>query len=231
MVCKHGFAILPSGFSSQYLKEFCQHLSHLDLQERHHERSPYDKTHFSFNGHPQLDKEMYGQIFACEELCEALHMLTPHWWIGTHGGDKVTGGSKSHQLLHSDWPQYSTTSMDHGFALAVSLAVHDVDENRAAIRAVPWSNPGWADVDHHGCYADCFEGERAGFYLKLKKGDLLIRDVRAAHAGSENQDYRDRVLPGVTICHPWTRRSDVIETAATNEKKGIAVKKRKALWM
>ena len=108
--------------------------------------------------------------------------------------------------------------MENGFALYVSHAVHDVPRDRAAIRVVPWSAPGWTELDDHGKYADCCEGKRKGFYAEMKAGDILIRDVRAAHAGSANHVSRDRVLPGVAVYHPWTWRSDVIETEAKNEK-------------
>ena len=104
--------------------------------------------------------------------------------------------------------------MEKGFALFVSLAVHDVPWDRAAIRVVPWSVPGWTEVDDHGNYADCFEG----FYIEMKAGDILIRDVRAAHAGSPNHASLDRVLPGAAVYHPWTWQPDVIETGAKNEK-------------
>ena len=93
----HGFAILESGFSSEYLENFHQHLLCLDLHEEQHHRQPYDNTHFSFNDHPLLDVEMYEKIFTCDGLREALDLLAPQWWIGKCGGDKVNAGSKSHQ--------------------------------------------------------------------------------------------------------------------------------------
>ena len=170
------------------------------------------------NGHPLLDYKMYEEIFTCGDLCDALDLLAPNWTIGTRGGDKVKAGSQSHQLLHSDWPEYSTRSMKKGFALAVSLAVHDVPSHRAAIRVVPWSAPGWTELDDDGTYADCIGGMRQGFYAEMLAGDILIRDVRAAHAGSANHASQDRVLPGVQIYHPWTWVSDGNEKAAKNEK-------------
>ena len=50
----------------------------------------------------------------------------------------------------------------------------------------PWSAPGWTELDDDGTYADCIGGMRQGFYAEMLAGDILIRDVRAAHAGSAN---------------------------------------------
>ena len=58
--------------------------------------------------------------------------------------------------------------------------------HRAAIRVVPWSAPGWTELDDDGTYADCIEGKRKGFYAEMLAGDILMRDARAAHAGSAN---------------------------------------------
>ena len=52
-------------------------------------------------------------------------------------------------------------------------------------------------------YADVGEdGNRVGFSLELRRGELLFRDCRAAHAGAQNDHQVDRNLPGVQILSP-----------------------------
>ena len=127
-------------------------------------------------------------------LIDCLDRLSPGWAHGRDGGDRVKAGSKSHQKLHSDWAANQT--MEFGLAIVVSLALRDIPVDHAAIRGVPWScrgyrRPPYADLDEHG--------DRAGVRLALRRGEFLIRDCRAAHAGAPNDHQVDRDLPCTQI--------------------------------
>ena len=195
-VYDHGFAITSSGIEEKQLNDFHLHLESLqDLDAL--ERSPYDKTHYGFNKHPDLDYRFYDNLMETPHLKNCLDLLVPGWKRGRYGGDRVKAGSTSHQKLHSDWSAY--TSMEFGFAIAVSLALRDIPADHAAIRGVPWSCWGYKREP----YADVNEdGQRAGVRLSLFRGELLIRDCRAAHAGAPNDHHVNRNLPGVQILSP-----------------------------
>ena len=85
--------------------------------------------------------------------------------------------------------------MIYGFALYVSIAVHDICLDQAAIRVAPWSLADYRKLP----YPDIAGDSLAGFQLSLRKGDFLIRDVRMAHAGMPNGTTEDRVLPGTQV--------------------------------
>ena len=86
--------------------------------------------------------------------------------------------------------------MEFGLSIVVSLALHDIPADHAAIRGVPWSCwgykvPPYADLDEHG--------DLAGIRLVLLRGEFLIRDCRAAHAGAPNDHQVDGDLPSTQL--------------------------------
>ena len=182
MVMDHGFARISSGIDGQELDAFNAHLETLE-DRAETERGPYDKTRYSLNGHPDLDHRFYDRMLDTPVLQDCLDRLLPGWERGRYGGDRAKAKAQSHQALHSDWPDY--TSMKFGLAVCVSLALVDVPAEYGAIRCVPWScrgygRPPYPDVDENG--------HLAGLRLSMRRGEFLLRDCRAAHAGAPN-DY------------------------------------------
>ena len=113
--------------------------------------------------------------------------------IGSAGGDLVQPGAQA-QSLHSDWPRYSARSMKWGFILAVSVAVTDHEESGGLLRLGSWS-----DLPTHE-YPDLpLESVDLCECLHMKRGDMLIRDVRVCHGGSAHAGQFDRPLPCVQI--------------------------------
>ena len=107
----------------------------------------------------------------------------------------VTSNSPSSQPLHSDWSEYPTNSRALGYALVVSLALHDVPAEHGALRIVPWCTASY-DIEP---YQNEKDNKLCGFQLELFKGELLIRDCRVAHSGMPNNSNNDRVLPAIQI--------------------------------
>ena len=87
-VYDHGFAILASGIEEQLLDAFRSHLESLQ-DYGPSERSPYDKTHYSLNGHPDLDHRFYDNMLVDPILIDCLDHLSPGWVRGRDGGDRV----------------------------------------------------------------------------------------------------------------------------------------------
>ena len=115
--------------------------------------------------------------------------------FGKRSGDLVTSNSSSAQRLHSDWREYPTHSRALGYALVVTLALHDVPAEQAALRIVPWCTANY-DMEP---YQNEEDGKLCGFQVPLAKGEMLIRDCRMAHSGMPNETNNDRVLPGIQI--------------------------------
>ena len=191
----HGCCILPSGISVDLLDDWATKMREIDVSCLV-ERPPFDKTHFSYEGCDTLPIPEYKHLETCEALNSVLNgVLSPGWKFSRRGGDVVLAGSPSRQSLHSDWEQYQTNSMIYGFALYVSIAVHDICLDQAAIRVAPWSLEDYKTLP----YPDAAGDSLAGFQLSLCKGDAFIRDVRMAHAGMPNGTTEDRVLPGTQV--------------------------------
>ena len=144
----------------------------------------------------------FRHMLASKKLASALDRISFHgsgstaWTPSYCGGDEVAPLTANMQVLHSDWPDYPTSSMRLGYALCVSLALNDVPRHRAPIRFVPWSRL-WRKAEYPQ-----FGGEDVyteGFEVTLKAGEFLIRDCRAAHGGTPNLTTSTRCLPCVQI--------------------------------
>ena len=85
--------------------------------------------------------------------------------------------------------------MELEYALVVSLALHDIPAEQAALRIVPWCTRGYNSEP----YLNEEDGKLCGFQVPLFKGEILIRDCRMAHSGMPNFKCRDRVLPAIQI--------------------------------
>ena len=159
----------------------------------------------------------YAALLGSSQLQDALDILTDFslrgcqepglhadaWQYGNRGGDETEPSTDNFQELHSDWPSYANTSWKFGYGLVVSLALHDVPLELAPIRLVPWNK-----LKHSQQYPK-LETDKflQGYEVTLKRGELLIRDCRAAHGGCPNLDVQKaRMLPAVQVLSPQRLR-------------------------
>ena len=87
----HGFAIIRGDIDDHQLSRFESHLQSLPLNPNA-EREPFDKTHYSFNNHPELEDHFYEALLESPTLKSCLDLLVPNWSAGRFGGDIVTAG-------------------------------------------------------------------------------------------------------------------------------------------
>ena len=137
----------------------------------------------------------WAPFFQCLVLGAVLEAIADHQGgaicLGIAGGDVVQPGSLA-QALHSDYPSYAIRSMAQGYSLAVSLATTDIDLDCAPIRIASWSDR----RSHKFQESPVDEPVDMADLITMRKGDLLIRDVRCPHGGSYHSGTRMRYLPG-----------------------------------
>ena len=109
------------------------------------------------------------------------------------------------QDLHSDWNSYPTSSMQWGYSLCCSIALHDIDADHGAMRAYSWSEPFMRDEQKY--HRMPMEVEKANWFpcesrISMLAGECLIRDCRAAHGGTAILHSTDRILPGLKVWSP-----------------------------
>ena len=189
----HGFVVFPSTLGQEAVEDFLAAMQAVDGNGLS-ERDPLDGTHYSYNTCSDLPIEFYRLFQSDGNLCTVVSsLLSKGWKFGSMGGDVVLANSPSAQELHSDWGKYATSCMKYSYALVASIALHDIDVDMAAIRFVPWSCEGYKNLP----YLDKDEaGNRIGYCMPMRAGDILLRDCRCAHSGMPNSHGRDRVLPG-----------------------------------
>ena len=195
----YGAAIIMSDIGHEFLTDFGIFLSSIPIEQLQ-AREPYDGKRFSFNNWDLSESVHYMTFKASPLLNQCLSEIFGQSWLGQGGsyrfhmcgGDKVMARTDSWQDLHSDWESYPTCSMKWGYALAVSIACHDVPTDMSPIRLMPWNEMKRMPYEDH----------RQGYLVDLIKGEFLIRDVRAAHSGSPNLTDRDRCLPGCQLLSP-----------------------------
>ena len=119
------------------------------------------------------------------------------------GGDKCEAATLGWQLLHSDWPSLRTKTTRLGYALACSIAPADIGLDFGPIRCYSWE-----DLNDEQYYnqmpldLEFSELDPRASRLEMFAGECLLRDVRAAHAGTPNLTDEDRILPGFQIMSP-----------------------------
>ena len=192
---QYGCCVLKSSLEPKFLEEWLQKMKQIPITSLY-QAEPYDNTHFTYGGCKLLPHEYYVRLEEDNALLELCHeVLSPGWMFGKRSGDLVTRNTSSSQLLHSDWTEYPMNSMALGYGLVVSLALHDIPAEQAALRIVPWC---FANYDMEP-YQNEEDGKLCGFQVPLAKGEMLIRDCRMAHSGMPNKTNNDRVLPGIQI--------------------------------
>ena len=163
---QYGCCVLKSSLEPEFLEEWLQKMKQIPITTLC-EREPYDNTHFSYGGSDCLPNEYYERLEEDNALRELCHeVLSRGWRFGNRGGDVVTSNSPSSQPLHSDWSEYPTNSRALGYALVVSLALHDVPAEHAALRIVPWCTANY-DIEP---YQNEKDNKLCGFQLELFKG-------------------------------------------------------------
>ena len=192
---QYGCCILQCSLPTSELEEWHRDMIQLPVEQLT-ERNPIDGSRFTYGGHKALPHWRYKRL-EMDPMLLALcnRVLRPGWAYGKHTGDVVVKRSFSSQELHSDWPNYDTDSREFGYALVVSLAVHDIETDQAAIRIMPWCNPGYDRLP----YQNSSSGRLCGFQIPMTQGEMLVRDCRMAHSGMPNYTGHDRVLPGIQI--------------------------------
>ena len=192
---QYGCCVLPCSIAHHELEEWHRELGQIP-HEQLKERNPYDGSRFTFGGHKALPHWRYHQLERDPWLLALCNrVLRPGWQCGKHTGDVVARRSSSSQPLHSDWSLYDTDSLKLGYALVVSLAVHDIDIDQAALRIMPWCYPGYSRLP----YQNSDSTGLLGLQVALARGEMLVRDCRMAHSGMPNFTEQDRVLPGIHI--------------------------------
>ena len=192
---QYGCCVLKSSLEPEFLDAWLQKMKQIPITSLY-EGERYDQTHFTYGGCELLPHEYYVRLEEDNALLELCHeVLSPGWRFGKRSGDLVTRNSLSSQLLHSDWTKYPTNVMSLGYGLVVSLALHDMPSEQAALRIVPWCTANY-DMEP---YQNEEDGKLCGLQVPLAKGEMLIRDCRMAHSGMPNETNNDRVLPGIQI--------------------------------
>ena len=116
----------------------------------------------------------------------------------------MDGYTPEWQWTHSDWDEYDTSSMKWGFALSISVACSDIPVNHGPIAVFPWSNRRYRKTPYPQ-----YDRYNQQFCVTMLEGEILIRDVRAAHCGTANMYSMPRALPGFQIENAlWYRGGD-----------------------
>jgi len=202
---RHGFAIFKTDLAMASLDAL--HQQCLDTDQ--HFWSTRGPGRFSINavGNAELSgfKELIASCnlntFLTHIICYGLRQppCDGAWSPGVRGGDVVQPHTLWNQEMHSDAWYYKLNHMQYGFYIAVSVACCDILADNAPIRAIPWS------ICNH--YRDfpvdlSLEAPTGSTSLLLHKGEVIIRDVRACHAGSANFTDETRMLPGFQVNGP-----------------------------
>ena len=193
-----GFVVVPSLLSPHCLDQLHDCILRSPFRRQGNPCSKrWSCTNPGNNGHDNRWRCMWESPIAKAMLQLAASYCKLPMCIGSSGGDVVQPGAQA-QSLHSDWTRYSVRSMKFGFVLAISVAVTNHEKNGGLLRIGSWSN-----FETHK-YPDLpLESQDLCESLQMKRGDMLIRDVRACHGGSAHAGRLDRPPPGVQIyCTP-----------------------------
>lgn len=209
---RHGAVIFPSFVADSLLYELMlaqQRFVPTDTSMR----DPFDGSRYSTGS--RVTPLAYAELFKCPMLCMAIAALADHggssWQcgpllnpvrFGKGGGDVARARAGSWQEVHSDSAWFPTSNMSRGYFLVFSIACSIVAPTFAPIAIFPWSLRAYQSLP----YPQDARGDTS-FLISLKKGEVLLRDCRAAHCGTPNLTDSDRFLPGGQILNPlgfWT---------------------------
>ena len=211
---KYGVVLFDSGLP-------CSTLSDLyDSMLRCPHKSSRGGSRWCTNHADNRKLKCYNEVMCLESLHMALDQLTEFslmtwtaeqrpkstWQFNSRiGGDVVPAKELTSQRLHTDWGTMATSSMVYGFCLAVSVAPGDIDPTMAPLCLIPWSEP--CARKNSGSYYFGLGELPASYLLTLKKGEIMIRDVRACHGGTPNVSSVPRCLPGFQVLSPQYQES------------------------
>ena len=143
---------------------------------------------------------------AVTTIVDALDASTTHGQPGPHynwercrtGGDIVEPHADVWQPIHRGDSGYSLNTMERGYAISISIALVDMPVEFAPMRFIPWCQlrryEDFPQSDAADRQSRCCE-----HLVTMRKGELLVRDVRVAHSGSVNCTGSLRALPGMQI--------------------------------
>ena len=190
---QHGFVIFASGMNPDDLKLMSSALSNNGVRNpRGHVQN---MAHWSnadcmacFTTAPNVVK-VISDVTSWDDPS-----LREKWRVSQRGlgGDVCLAQTLGWQDLHSDWPELPTRIRKYGLPLACSVAPKDVGLDCGPIRAYSW------EMLHDEQYyhwlpisVEFNELDPLGTRLEMFAGEALLRDVRAAHAGTPNRTDQD----------------------------------------
>ena len=194
----HGCAIVQTHATMDSLESLHNFMVSSERAYRPREAGRYSINAPNLEVHPAFAPLNDSPIInACiDELVRVstLNMQGPHrnwlWKPNGTGGDIVMPHTYQYQHLHSDDPNYPTSSMLRGYSLCIGLAVTLVHLDFAPTRLVSWSTMKKLPYPEDATEPVVYGKE---FMLTLKPGEAVIRDSRAAHSGTPN--YTDAPRP------------------------------------
>ena len=97
------------------------------------------------------------------------------------------------QDLHSDWNSYPTSSMQWGYSLCCSIALHDIDADHGAMRAYSWYEPFMRDEQKY--HRMPMEVEKANWFpcesrISMLAGNASSEIVVPPMGDSQSAQYR-----------------------------------------
>jgi len=124
------------------------------------------------------------------------------------GGDVVLEHTDSMQWLHVDLPRWEMYERVHPPpGLGVNYAVHDVSCDGGAMRLVPDTHTMPFQLDKMAPFTESEMLESFGLMrvmvCPMKRGDILLRDLRLWHAGAANLGDTPRLSPNSEFLAKW----------------------------
>ena len=191
VVDEKGFVVFPSGLQDNALQEIAEAFM---SSPKWVGRSPGNR--WSVNSEANYNQnqswQRLHQGLAGQVLTQLAQRSGHPLCIGVAGGDYALPCNA--QSLHSDFLSYDICCMIYGYSLCVSVAVEDIKVEDGPIRIVPWS-----DRNGHAFPDMISEHPSMAVMVTMKKGDMLIRDVRCPHGGSAKFTEKGRLLPGLQV--------------------------------
>eukprot|EP00929_Paragymnodinium_shiwhaense_P071841 TRINITY_DN36488_c0_g1_i1.p1 TRINITY_DN36488_c0_g1~~TRINITY_DN36488_c0_g1_i1.p1 ORF type:complete len:454 (-),score=57.01 TRINITY_DN36488_c0_g1_i1:64-1401(-) len=144
----------------------------------------------------------WSDLLRCKPLMTFMHYLMPSG--GTcvlAGGDFVTGGEQRVQRIHSDLPDSRPLATFPAPYIAANVAVHDVTADNGPMRMIPGTQAVGQMAVRRGLSLPGIWEEPTSWYESrlhdLGVGDVIFRDVRTLHGGTENNCTSTRFLPSL----------------------------------
>ncbi|CAD7973074.1 unnamed protein product [Amoebophrya sp. A25] len=207
-MARDGFYVLRNAISADLadrVRSKCATVSDDMLSKDPHRLGNRGNRRYSLGSaqktHHLVHEPEWVELLNTEKIHQLVDLLGDYMVVGG-GGDLVLDRTDTHQWLHSDLPREEMYDSARAPALAVNFAVHDIDCEMGSLRIFP------------GSHRMLFESVKVGeekrkllggvkYVCPLRKGDAVIRDLRAWHAGSANLSKRTRYFPNIEFLSQW----------------------------